>query len=229
MSYVNTILNMLLWLFGSGAVVVIGVVIWKELQYKHKTVIKRINNSVRFTYIDKFKEYKNKEGILQWRLRKNRIDIPPAPNECVEVDNKGRYFVQYYQLDGGELIPAKDKFDLSDDTVKQKIISEAQPFTYSQRQIMVNQHKKSLEGKKKSIGEMVATAAPWIAIVMILVIFMSFFGEVVEPTKGLADANIAASERLAVSMDRIDGILHDRVRITDYEEISQGDNVTIPD
>ena len=93
---------------------------------------------------------------------------------------------------------------------------------------MVNQHKKSLQNKKVSMKEWLMGAAPTLAIVMILVIFMIFFGDVVEPMKGLSEANVQASERLAVSMDRIDGIIHDRVRITDFEEISQGDNVTIP-
>lgn len=225
MAYIDMILNVLFWVLGLGALGMIGFFAFLEMQFKHKAIIKKVTNSVKSTYIDKFKIVNDKKtGITTWVLKKNKISIPPAPNECIELDDKGRYFVQYYQLDGGELIPGKDGFDLSDVDKKASLISKIQPFTHSQRQIMVNQYTKSQSNKKKSWTDMLVGAAPIMAIILILVVFMIFYGDVVEPTVELADANIAASERLADSLKSIDSIIHDRITIDNYEEISRGNS-----
>lgn len=217
---VSQVLTGLLWVLIPA---IIGVVLYVILvlgKYKHQVIIKDSVRGTKLVFHDKFKELRKKDGTIWWKLKKLKKEIVPAKKECVEIDHKGRMFAQFYRLDGDTFIPAKDTFDPADKKSKEDIIKTIQPFGSNERALMVNQHVKAEREKKKSIGDMLLTAVPYMAVIMILVLFMIFFNDAVKPMKEVGSQFEAVSVNLVEATDKLDAIIHDRVYL-------EGENVAI--
>jgi len=213
---------LVLGIVGMGAFIFLRI-----LGYKHKIVIKESVNGSKRVIHDKFKEQRDKDGSVWWVLQKTKKRLPPAPLNCVEIDSKGRFYAQYYRLDGDTYVPAMDSFDANKDEIKD-LIDKMQPYSQQERSLMVNQHTKAQRDKKKTIGEMLVTAAPYIAIVMILVCFLLFFNDAVKPMKEVGDKYVTVADKLDHAITKLDAVIHDRAYwLEDENLVTDGDNVLV--
>jgi len=219
---IGQILIIILVIFGA-TFVGLGMFVWKlKKDYRHTIIIKNNINGSKLVQMDKFKIIKKSDDSVWWKLQKLKKEIIPAPQPCIEVDDKGSMFVSYYRLDGDTFIPSRDGFDYSNKDTRKKIIDEVQPYTTEQRAISVSQHLKSLRDKTSTLGEKILAAVPVLAVIMILIIFMLFFNDAVKPIKEVGDQFVAVSNNLVKASDKFDNILHDKVHIYDEEELLDG-------
>ena len=224
---IGLILNITTWIFSLSIIGLLIFIFINKMKYKHQVIIKKVSNGMILTDFDKACEVVKEDGTIWWKIEKRKALIPPPPNECIEINKKGKFVAQFYQIDGGEYVPAKDGFDLKDVDETTKIIKKIQPYTASQRQMMVSQHIKSKRNEKVGIGQLIAQAMPFIAVIMIVVLFMIFFGDAVQPMIDVGDKFIAVADNLAEATDKLDGIINDRVYINGGEVASPISNGNI--
>lgn len=94
------------------AYVIVGVaIIWAllkwiqfEKSYKHFIVIRVVTDNRKRIMTDKFREVKDKEGVLWWQLRKRKDRIPVAPPDAIELTAKGSIYVEAYYTPEGEYV-----------------------------------------------------------------------------------------------------------------------------
>jgi len=219
---IGQVLNGLLWVLGITAIGLGFYFVYFTMQYKHRAVIKDSVNGTKMVRIDRFREIRKKDGTIWWKFKKLKVEVTPALKECIEVDNKGRMYAQFYRLDGDTFIPAKDTFDLEDAETKD-VIKTLQPFGNNERALMINQHIKAEREKKKNIGDMIAAAIPYMAVIMILVLFMIFFDDAVKPMKEVGAQYSEVADNLAITTDRLEAIIHDRM-VLDNEDLPKEDD-----
>ena len=209
-----------------GIVVVLAGIIFMFLQkYKHTAVIKDCVNKNKIVATDKFRIITNKDGTTWWKLLKTKKTIIPAPQECVEITKKGKYFVQFYRIEEDTFVPCKDNFDPSTEEVKKQISENIQPVTTNQRSLMINQYQKAERNRKKSISELIAMAVPYAALVMIVVMFMLFYGEAVQPIKEMSnevgDKWISITENIEEVTRNLDAVKNNRQHLTGEEGLGE--------
>ena len=139
---------------------------------------------------DMAKSWKDKKsGTIWWKLLKYRTKIPEPPSDCIDISNKGKKLAEYFKTDDGQFIPIKVDFDYEKfkkgDPIEK--IAPFRPYNNNQRSMLVQEHREAEAYKKKNISDLLVQLAPLLAIIMILVAFMLFFGEVVAPTKDFAN------------------------------------------
>ena len=215
---IGTIIVTLLWVFGFGIIGLLGFIVHNNSKYKIDVIVKEVNNGTKLTAFDKAKEIQVDGDATWWYLKKAKTKIPPPPSQCVEISPKGKKVVQLYKIDGGEYVPAKDGFDFSDKDKTEKLLSKIQPFTASQRQMLVSQQRKSLANVKQTMGEILAKAMPYMAMTMIIVCFLLFFGEAVQPSIDAGDKFVQVSNNLIKVTNHLDQIINDKMVISDIED-----------
>lgn len=225
--WITQVLNWFLGILITG-IVGIGIFIMvMESKYKHKVTIKKVvKGNIQIKH-DKFKVKKDKEGIVWWHFRKLKMDVTPFPNECVGLDEKGRMYGQCYQLSDVTIVPIKDTFDPSEETTYDEIIAKLQPYTSNQRALLVNQHSKAERNRKKTVAEMISAAIPYISVVMIVIMFMIFYGDAVEPIKEMAQTSVAhwetVTENIAQATSQLNEIINNK-QVLIGETINQTSN-----
>ena len=207
---IDQILSMLVWVLGSTALGVIGWFLYDEMQFKHKAIVKQNDKGMSLTKIIKVREIRDKDGSLWWKLKGYKENIPRPPNQCIVIDHKGRFISHFYELDGGELKPMIDKGD--------KEILDSHAVTTSQRQIIVNQLLKVQRQKGKSWVDLAYYAVPIMAVVMIIVVFLVFFGEAVQPLANLGNTNNQLLEQANRILQRAEDISCGNRHLTDFEK-----------
>jgi hypothetical protein len=206
---IDQILTTLVWFLGIGVLIMVSWFVYDEMQYKHKAIVKQNDHGMNLTKIVKLKEERDKDGSLWWKLKGYKEKIPRPPNQCILIDNKGRFLSQFFELDGGELKPMIDKGS--------KEILDLQAVTVSQRQIIVNQILKVQRQKGKSWVDLAYYAVPILAVVMIIAIFMIFFGEAVEPMVNLGNTNTELLSQANRILQRAEDLSCGRRSLVDYE------------
>jgi hypothetical protein len=222
---VSVIITALLWIVGIGIVILIGFIAYMESQFKHKVIIKTIVHGTTGVRIDKAREITKKDGTTWWKIRKMKREITEPPRQYLDIDEKGKFFIEFIQIDGGDLIPTKSTFEVGEG---KDFAIKTQSFAPSQRQIVVSQAVKSERDRKKSIGEILQQAIPIMAVILILVLFMIFFETAVNPMIEVGDKYVAVADKLVIVSTKLDAVIHDRVTLDNYEEVSGEYNTTAP-
>ena len=219
---IDMLLNLILILLGIAFVGIISKIIYDEIQFKHTAIIKENNKGTELRRILKAKEFIDKDGNVKWKLRKIKESIPRPPNQAITLNDKGRFTVEFYQLDGGEIKPVVDNGYFKEN--QDEFIRMSKPVTPSQRHIIISEIQKANRDKKKSVAEIITFAVPFIALVMIITMFMIFFGEAVQPMINLGDKNEVmldqVNEMLITTnriLDRADSIINDREYLNNIE------------
>lgn len=202
MELATTLVNTVIWITSILAVGLLVTITFVFKGYKHRIIIKELRNGSKSVIEDKFKIKRDRDGAVWWRTLKTKLRIVPPPDKVREITKKGRIFVQGYLLDGETFVPAYDSLDATDDKRIKEIVDAMQPYTTEERAIMVNQHVKSERDKRKSIGEMIAAAAPYMAIILILAVFMIFWKEAVQPIQEIGDS-ILAADKERIEMNKV--------------------------
>lgn len=174
--------------------------------FKFRIRIREIINGRQIVSEDRAKRKKDRDGIYWWKLRKLRVKIPEPPSECIDINRKGKKVLELFRADDGSFIPISVNFDYTawkKEQLDSKKVEAFKPFSSNQRAMYVHELRESETYKKKKLGEILMGLAPYIAIVLILVIFMLFFGEVVKPIGSLSEGLTEASKELKSASDTL--------------------------
>jgi hypothetical protein len=93
--------------------------------------------------------------------------------------------------------------------------------------LIIHQFREAEAYKKKKLGELLMALAPLLVILMILTIFMLFFGETVAPTIELANQNGAIAAENGRLLNLIEDVCLDRQTLI-KQQINSSIGVKIP-
>ena len=180
------------------------------LSFKHKVVLYKATNSGTVVTFTKAREFKTKEGVAKWRFLDSKLikfSYPAPTNDFVQLSDKGKFVAHgNFSLDG---------------TFNWRKISNSpdspDSFTSEEKLMSYVEMRRAMEYVKPKLSDKLLALAPAMVILMILVIFMIFFGDVVEPFKDSAKSQssltievikaqeqlVTTSERLALASERL--------------------------
>ena len=81
-----------------GGAIIAALVIWIlfKLSYKHKFRYRSALDQGKLIKDDKAREYKDKDGLVWWRLLRSKEKIPAPPSDVLSFDHKGRKVLEAY-------------------------------------------------------------------------------------------------------------------------------------
>ena len=213
----------LIWIL----VVAIGVgifvtIVW-ILSYRKKKVVlyEKMANGFRIREY-RAKEYTNKDTIVKWRLWGSWQVTSKPPSKSTFQNEKGKMVAVGFLIDNHIVWSDEIKIDVSDGKLKS---INFDPLVSEDRAVLVQELKSAEDYKKKKMGDLIAAAVPYIALIIILVSFMIFFGEVVQPSVTISNQNVVIMDKFDNLIERLDVMINNR-------PLLQGDsltgNVTIP-
>lgn len=213
MTIANSLVNTLLYIFIAVLVGGILTVLIILKSYKYKVTIRDIKDKNKFIITDRGKLVKDAKGNRWFKLLKLRRKEPYPPSDAILIGKRGKNHIDYYLTEDDVLIPIIDDFNFNEykkknderiakyleSTDKLDKVPELQgvyqPFTTNQRSLFINELVESEKYKKKTWRDLLTTAAPLMAIVLILVVFMIFYGDAVKPIAEIGDKVVAALDR----------------------------------
>jgi len=97
----------------------IGIMIWlifRNLQFKHTVVIRTLVSNRVIIKVKKAKEIIDKKGVMWWKLRgvkEQEKRLMPVPDpRCIDINEKGRRWVEVYELPTGGYVTIYDKANI---------------------------------------------------------------------------------------------------------------------
>lgn len=139
------------------------------------------------------KQKKDKEtGGIYWRLKKRKLIIPRPPAKSIGLTKKGKEYAEFIDTGQGHLIPIDAS--VRDFDKDKEFIWQNKPVTETQRSFVINQIKKSQLFKKTSLSQILEKAIPYIALVMIIAVFLLFLSEGMKPIIQQAEIARAGSK-----------------------------------
>jgi len=222
-----------------GAIIIIGLIyyIYFVSQFKNKMIIKEVVNGRKVINFDKYREFTDSEKVPWIQLYKNKSRLQAPPPEAVEINKKGKKVVEAYKTETGEFIYAKDIADVKDvpdDILKIKdekereakikewrkdnyVISAYQPLTTKQRLILINQIKKAMLRQKKQWQDYILPVAGIMALVILVVALMIFWGDIAKPLLEMKDKQVYHDEVVKEQLEIINAI-HNDIQIIKQEQ-----------
>jgi hypothetical protein len=119
------------------------------------------------------------------------IGIPP--DQCLDVTSKGKLIAECYWTGDGTPIWIDTSFDFDKD---KEIVDTFQPFSSEERTMAAHEYRQAESYKKKRWPELLMVAIPAVTLVLILSVFLLFFGEAVAPSIALAGSNAGYTKEL---------------------------------
>ena len=198
---INSIFIGLMWGFGGVAIIAAFFFMTVMGRFKHNVRVKKVINGRFIIKNDKARDFKDKEGVLWWKLFKHKDLIPVPPSEAVEVDHRGKLTVDVYRTESGDYTYLKDThqfieppdkiLSIVDDKkrvvalkewrAKNNVIEAYQPITTKQRMVFIKQIRKAHDKKTKNWQEYILPVAGLAALVMIVIALMVFWGDIAKP------------------------------------------------
>ena len=205
----STLADTILYIVLAIVIILIGAIIWYVMSFKYKVRVREIVRGRMLVKDDVAKAFKNKKnGTVWWKLLKYKRVVPEPPTDCVDITNKGKKVTEYFRTGDDQFIPISVKFDY--EAFKGQGFK---PYDTNQRSMLVQEHREAEDYKKKSLGDKLMAIFPFIAVIMILIVFMLFFGEVVAPTKELAQSNQAMADKLIETWGLMENIVLEREQL----------------
>jgi len=164
---------------------------WYISSFKHQAIIRLMTGQQEIVLKDKFREIKDKNGVKRFQFLRRRIKPVAPEKEAIDITKKGKMFVELRAFPDGTI-----KW-LSSRGSSSPMVEGFAQLNSEDATMLAHEIRESIAYKPKKLNEIVLQLAPYLVILMILVIFMIFFGEVVAPTAGLADKLATASDTLA--------------------------------
>ena len=187
----------ILWiLIGVTILAVIGFIIW---WYSHKVIfiVRKITGDRPLTRVDRARIITQKGKPIKWKLRGLKANVPVPPKEAIDITTKGKLFVEAYLTEDGEFHYITDK--MTGD------IGSLYPVKNVDKEFYAQQVEEAEKYKNKGLKEILLTVAPYLTVVLILVLFMIFFNETVAPSIELGNSLVSASENLGTALKTFKG------------------------
>lgn len=186
------------------ALAIIALLVWwiiRTLRYNKRVVVRVITGGgSMLIQTDLAKEYKDKRsGATYWRLKRRKHIIPRPQPRAVSITRKGKEWTDLYYTGQGQYVPAiTSKPEFSEDKA---FIQSFHPITESQRASYVDQIEKAQAYKTKGLTELLRDAVPYIALVMIISVFLLFLSEGMAPIIKQAEIASAGAKDFIVASE----------------------------
>jgi len=215
MDIATQILWVLVFIFCSATVIIVTVIFVLLSKYKHNVTIRMDTATGK-----RIKKTKAMEinGTSKWKFLFKKIEVIAPPSECIEMDEKGKLHVDCYISRDGEISYRRDpwKFkDIPEDIKELKTtnpeqykikldewrktdnIIESNPLTPKQKSELIRQEQKRAEWKKNGFLNTIEKLAPLIALMIIFICLLVFYGSIAEPSLQMADKISTLTEKQA--------------------------------
>lgn len=186
--------SVVLWGLLILGIAVILVFVWYILSFKHKVRVKKIVKG-RVLIIDDKARVVKKDGVTWWKLAKLKQKVSPPPDEAIDITRKGKLVTEAYMTKDNRLVWINNVMDV--EGFKEELDAmdgDYRMFTGEERALYAQELREAEAYKKNSIAQMLTAAAPYIAIIMIFVLFLLFFGRVMEPANEMGASLVRAAE-----------------------------------
>jgi len=185
------------------SMMVVLFVFYLFLSFKHTLVIRRRTGGKSIVKKYKFKEYVDRQGVTCYKLLSKK-EYPTAPPDCISVTDKGKMWVEAWEVESGELQWIKESEHDKTGFV---------PFNMNQRQAYVMQLKKAEDHKRKSLSDVVVQSVAIGSAVLLVVALMVFWGDLAQPLLDMKDKQISHDELLRENLQLMKDIKEDVQRI----------------
>jgi len=130
-------------------------------------------------------------------LWQKRLKVIDPPRECIDLDSKGKKYLEAYKLSEDEFLFVKDNgFDSQTVLIRDgvKFQDGFAKFGTTERQVLANQYKKAIEQKALSWkrAEIIVPGIAFTALIVIIISLFVFWGDLAQP--------VLESHRLAASI-----------------------------
>lgn len=222
----GTIVSLILWILGiilAGAIV--GFIILVT-SYKHRFRVKILTGGKIIEVDDKAKTVKKKDGTIYWKLMKRKDTVPVPPVDALNVTNKGKLSVTAYYTEHGEYVYLRDiRGLLKDEEGKKLRIGGEEPLTTVDREFYLNQVRRADAERGTKLSTVLLQLAPFLAIIIILVMVLSFWGTLSKPyteaTKNMQETSAnfkAVAESISTSSKMLNEIILEKQNIPTTQE-----------
>jgi len=191
----NSVATAMLWILITVAIATTIILIFWWFSHNVIFIIRKVTGDRPLTLIDKARVIRKKGKPTRWKLRKLKTFVPVPPKEAIDVTTKGKLFVEAYLTEDGEFHYITDKLEGQ--------IGSIYPVKSVDKEFYAQQVEEGNKYNQKTISELIQTLAPYLTVVLILVLFMIFFNETVAPSiefgnklSGVADTLTRAIEAL---------------------------------
>lgn len=150
------------------------------LIYKHRVIVRELTKDGILITNHKARSIKS-EGIEYWKLQKRKDLIPVPPSSARGITRKGKVFAECYYSENGGYHWLQDTYD------RDKLEAAFNVFPTKHKIMWMNQIKQAEARRKKSGWDLLLTLAPSIMVVLILVTFLAFYGDIMETNKVAMD------------------------------------------
>jgi hypothetical protein len=158
---------------------------------------------------DKARSYKDGNGAYWWKFLKTGLKVSPPPSQAIDINKKGKYVCEGYLLEDERFIWRVDEFDGEKykDNFDTNFSGKYKFFSGEERSLLAGQVIKAQEHKKKKLLDMLVAIAPYMAIILIFVLFLVFFDSVVSPAVELGNSIRASHELQLRTMQIMENII----------------------
>jgi hypothetical protein len=156
--------------------VLVGLIIYMildRMKFKHKFRVRVLTGGKILEVDDKAKTVKTREGIIFWKLLKRKDKVPVPPAESISVTGKGKMSVTAYYTEHGQYVYSIPNLGVR--------VGTDDPLNTTDHEFYLNEVKKAESEKEKKLSEWLMQMAPFIALVIILIMAMSFWGSITKP------------------------------------------------
>lgn len=195
------------------------------MSYKHRVRVRKVFSNGRSMIIDdKARVIKGNDGSVWWKTLKTGIKTTEPPVEAREIGFKGKTYVEGYLLSDGKFVWRNNDFDYEHlkSSEASSIKGGYDALTSDERAMFVSELKDSAQYKKKKLADLLAIAAPYIAIIMIFALFLIFFGEVVTPANEMGQQLSAASADIKEAMQIVKDVVENRETLRLQQNVTGG-------
>ena len=176
---VTGILTALLWLFGVTIVLLLGVFVYFQKQFKINIAYKDFTKGGQWVF-EKAREQKDVlDDTLKWKLQRTKKVIIPTPTTTYH-NNKGQAVGLFYRHDEDTFIPIKDNATPESLSKNTEFMKSFDPFPTEQKAIFLQQARKNERWKKEGLSSMLLKAFPYVAIIMLIAINLILLPDVLQ-------------------------------------------------
>lgn len=200
-------------LIGGAAFLFIYPLQW-WMSFKHQAVFRVITRNGK--YIKKWgAKPKTIKGVHYWQLRvpfKKKVIVPSPPKDAIELTKNGRY---YAEANITEQNPTEPVWLI--DTNEE--YGAFEPIGTQERALHVQMMEDAEQHRKKSIGELLIQAAPYMSIVILAALLLVFFEDVVAPSQKIMATASSMNDRMERITENQRQITNDLARILEVSDI----------
>ena len=212
----TAIADLIIWvvvILGVIAILVIGFLI---TSFKQRVRIRKVLRDGRSIIIDdKARVFKDRDKAVWWKTWKTKLKLAEPPVEALEINSKGKTYAEGYLLSDGKFVWRNNDFNYKhlQETSAQFVQGGYDALTSQERALYAKELRESEAYKKKKIGDLIAVAAPYIAIILIFALFVIFYADMMAPATQMSTELRGAADSIKEAMSMVKDIVQHRETI----------------